>query len=173
MVPSFRVEINALYPQRCRPKTHGCVTVDHKKEFGSANSSEMVAALSAENIMLKQELDRYYRKVSKLQKVRHHVSYRRACRFKGGISLCSISQVEDEVCKVHGAHEELVKSAERREKLERAVRVRLDLEIKRLQENNKRLKRKFHFLFSSPSPPLPYLPCVLFPQSNWTLLFLN
>ncbi|CAM1312149.1 AMOTL1 (predicted) [Pycnogonum litorale] len=101
---------------RNRPETRGFCSLEEDNEYIHHGATHMVEALSAENIVLKEELDHYYMKVSKLRKV------------------------ENEVVKVHSAHEELVRSSEKREKLERAVRMRLELEIKRLQENNKRLK---------------------------------
>ncbi|KAG1687338.1 Activating molecule in BECN1-regulated autophagy protein 1 [Nymphon striatum] len=99
-----------------RPKTRGCVTVRQSNEYEPETAEEMFEALSAENIVLKEKLGQYYKKVSTLQRV------------------------EGEVHKVHNAHEELVKSSEKRERLERAVRMRFEIELKRLQANNKGLK---------------------------------
>ena len=43
---------------------------------------------------------------------------------------------------IYRVHEELVQSCERREKLERAARTRLQSEVQRLQELNKALKEE-------------------------------
>ena len=43
---------------------------------------------------------------------------------------------------MYRVHEELVQSCERREKLERAARTRLQSEVQRLQELNKALKEE-------------------------------
>lgn len=51
-------------------------------------------------------------------------------------------QLEEEVEKVRTAHEELVASCERRERLERAARVRLQSDSRRLHEHNRALKQQ-------------------------------
>uniref|UniRef100_A0A8D9EY02 Angiomotin n=1 Tax=Cacopsylla melanoneura TaxID=428564 RepID=A0A8D9EY02_9HEMI len=98
----------------------------HKGEAGQslgASSSrkeqrymQMIERLMQENSGLKLELEACYQRVSKSQKL------------------------EQEVGKVHRAHEDLVESCERRERLERAARVRLQGEVRRLQEANRSLQ---------------------------------
>ncbi|XP_015917379.1 angiomotin isoform X2 [Parasteatoda tepidariorum] len=95
-----------------RPDLHGRVCLDSD----AMHASQMIELLSAENTTLKTELDLYYKKVSKLQKF------------------------EMEIQKVHKAYEDLVHSSEKREKLERTIRSRLEMEIGRLQEQNKELR---------------------------------
>lgn len=51
-----------------------------------------------------------------------------------------------EIQKVHKAYEDLVHSSEKRERLERSMRSRLEIEIRRLQEHNKELRGNI-FLF--------------------------
>ena len=57
-----------------------------------------------------------------------------------------IAQLEHEVLKVHRAHEELVQTCDRRERLEKAARVRLQTECRRLQEINRTLREQVEFL---------------------------
>lgn len=45
-----------------------------------------------------------------------------------------------ELQKVHTAHEDLMKSSEKKEKLERAIRYKLEIEIKSARDENKSLK---------------------------------
>jgi len=45
-----------------------------------------------------------------------------------------------EIQKVHQSHEELMRSSEKKEKLERAIRYKMEIDAKRLQEQNKLLK---------------------------------
>lgn len=75
--------------------------------------------LRIENIYLKKKLDECVKKIAKLQKF------------------------ETEIQKVHQIeqmYEELMLSAEKKEKLERAARYKLEIEIKRLHQQNKQLK---------------------------------
>lgn len=51
-------------------------------------------------------------------------------------------QLEEEVANIYRVHEELVQSCERREKLERAARTRLQSDLQRYQELNKSLKEE-------------------------------
>ncbi|KAL4711684.1 hypothetical protein ACJJTC_003451 [Scirpophaga incertulas] len=60
--------------------------------------------------------------------------------------LAKTSKLEEEVEKVRTAHEELVRSCERRERLERAARVRLQADCRRLQELNRALKQQVDLL---------------------------
>uniref|UniRef100_T1KEX7 Angiomotin C-terminal domain-containing protein n=1 Tax=Tetranychus urticae TaxID=32264 RepID=T1KEX7_TETUR len=62
------------------------------------------------------ELENYSRKISKLQKL------------------------ECELQKVHQAHEDLIRSSDRKEKLEKAMRFKLEIEIKNLREEIKNLR---------------------------------
>ncbi len=52
-----------------RPETHGRVAVSVDSEVAAIQANQMIELLSAENTALKTELDLYYKKVSKLQKV--------------------------------------------------------------------------------------------------------
>ncbi|XP_022248541.1 uncharacterized protein LOC106465007 [Limulus polyphemus] len=99
-----------------RPKTRGRATVEVDSEHFPSQAAQLIDLLSHENDALKSELGMYYKKVSKLQKF------------------------ELEIQKVHQSHEELVRSSEKREKLERAIRTHLEMEIRRQQENNRELK---------------------------------
>ncbi|KAI5750436.1 hypothetical protein M8J76_015574 [Diaphorina citri] len=84
---------------------------------------QMIERLMQENSGLKMELEACYQRVSKSQKLEQEVG-----------------KLEQEVGKVHRAHEDLVESCERRERLERAARVRLQGEVRRLQEANRSLQ---------------------------------
>lgn len=55
-------------------------------------------------------------------------------------------QLEQEILKVHKAHEELVQSCERRERLERAARARLQGDCRRYQELNRALREQVDLL---------------------------
>lgn len=55
-------------------------------------------------------------------------------------------QLEQEIMKVHKAHEELVQSCERRERLERAARARLQGDCRRYQEINRALREQVDLL---------------------------
>lgn len=91
----------------------------------------MVQIVIQENSALKLELERCYNKVSKSQKLEH------------------------EIAKVHRAHEELAASCERREKLERAARLRLQNDCRRLTELNRALRDQIDLLSTrTDSPPI-------------------
>ncbi|XP_074104558.1 uncharacterized protein LOC141531003 isoform X2 [Cotesia typhae] len=93
--------------------------------------SEMFQIIIQENSALKLELERCYSKVAKSQKL------------------------EQEISKVHRAHEELAASCERREKLERAARLRLQNDCRRLTELNRALRDQIDLLSSrSDNPPI-------------------
>lgn len=51
-------------------------------------------------------------------------------------------QFEQGIQQVHQSHEELIRSADKKEKLERAVRYKLEIELRRLQAQNKDLKEQ-------------------------------
>lgn len=91
----------------------------------------MVQIVIQENSALKLELERCYNKVAKSQKL------------------------EQEIAKVHRAHEELAASCERREKLERAARLRLQSDCRRLTELNRALRDQIDLLSSrTDTPPI-------------------
>ncbi|XP_049546896.1 uncharacterized protein LOC125957910 [Anopheles darlingi] len=74
---------------------------------------EELEALVKENHVLKQQLNNCYLKVAKSQKL------------------------EQEIANIYRVHEELVQSCDRRERLERAARTRLQQDCRRLQELNR------------------------------------
>lgn len=91
----------------------------------------MIQIVIQENSALKLELERCYNKVAKSQKL------------------------EQEIAKVHRAHEELAASSERREKLERAARLRLQNDCRRLTELNRALRDQIDLLSArTDSPPI-------------------
>lgn len=90
----------------------------------------MIQIIIQENSTLKLELERCYKKVSKTQKL------------------------EQEVLKIHRAQEELVASCERREKLERAARLRLQNDNRRLAELNRALRDQIDLLSSRTESPV-------------------
>lgn len=71
---------------------------------------------------------------------------------------------------VQWVHEELVKSCERREKLERAARTRLQSELQRYQEMNKALREEVDLLQSQLLTPTDHQIIIaqLFQQSKWS-----
>lgn len=94
-------------------------------------SSEMIQIVIQENSVLKLELERCYNKVAKTQKL------------------------EQEIAKVHRVHEELAASCERREKLERAARMKLQNECRRLTELNRAYRDQIDLLsVRTDSPPI-------------------
>ncbi|CAH1781084.1 unnamed protein product [Owenia fusiformis] len=82
----------------------------------AVRASKMVEMLSSENKMLREELETYYSKITKLQKF------------------------ELEIQKAQENYDMLVKSSEKRENLEKAMRCKLDNDIKKIQDNNRDLK---------------------------------
>ncbi|KAI4460309.1 angiomotin [Holotrichia oblita] len=108
-----------------RPKTKGREEYEvAKDEVENWVSSDMVDMLMQENTALKLELNNCYQRVAKTQKL------------------------EQEVLKVHRAHEELVQTCDRRERLEKAARVRLQNENRRLQDQNRTLREQIDFFHS-------------------------
>ncbi|XP_051823804.1 angiomotin isoform X2 [Antechinus flavipes] len=81
-------------------------------------AQQMVEVLSDENRSLRQELDTYYDKVTKLQKL------------------------ETEIQRVSEAYENLVKTSSKRETLEKAMRNKLEGEIRRLHDFNRDLRER-------------------------------
>jgi len=91
----------------------------------------MIQIVIQENSVLKLELERCYNKVAKTQKL------------------------EQEIAKVHRVHEELAASCERREKLERAARMKLQNECRRLTELNRAYRDQIDLLsVRTDSPPI-------------------
>ncbi|XP_077987370.1 uncharacterized protein LOC144441974 isoform X2 [Glandiceps talaboti] len=88
--------------------------LDH--EAIANRATQMVEILSEENYSLRQELEIYYQKVSKLQKF------------------------EQDVKKVENAYDQLVTSTAKREHLEKAMRAKLESEFRKTQEKNKELR---------------------------------
>ncbi|CAG9854916.1 unnamed protein product [Phyllotreta striolata] len=105
-----------------RPPTKGREETESNGEIWP--SGEMVEILIKENSALKQELDHLYQKVERTQRLEH------------------------EILKVHKGHEELVQSCERRERLERAARTRLQSDCLRYQEVNRALREQVEMLSS-------------------------
>lgn len=62
------------------------------------------------------------------------------------LKVAKARKLEYEVIKVYRAHEDLVKTCERREKLERLARLKLQTEIARLQETNRSLREQLDFI---------------------------
>uniref|UniRef100_A0A8C5KEC6 Angiomotin C-terminal domain-containing protein n=1 Tax=Jaculus jaculus TaxID=51337 RepID=A0A8C5KEC6_JACJA len=83
-----------------------------------SRAQQMVEILSDENRNLRQELDGCYEKVARLQKV------------------------ETEIQRVSEAYENLVKSSSKREALEKAMRNKLEGEIRRMHDFNRDLRER-------------------------------
>ncbi|XP_030064622.1 angiomotin isoform X1 [Microcaecilia unicolor] len=83
-----------------------------------SRAQQMVEILSEENRSLRQELDGCYEKVTRLQKL------------------------ETEIQQVSEAYENLVKSSSKRETLEKAMRNKLEGEIRRLHDFNRDLRER-------------------------------
>ncbi|XP_033759809.1 angiomotin-like isoform X1 [Pecten maximus] len=88
-------------------------------ELNPLRTTDMVEILTEENKRLREDLNIYCKKVSKLQKF------------------------EMEIQKVHEAYESLVQSSQKREKLEKMMKKRLEEQIRKLLSQNKTLKEKF------------------------------
>lgn len=82
----------------------------------ATRATQMVERLSEENRALRQELKVYYKKVSKLEKV------------------------ERDIQKVNDAYEMLARHSQKRENLEKLMRLKLDAEITRLTETNQQIQ---------------------------------
>lgn len=105
-----------------RPPTKGREENELKREEEVWPSAEMVEILIKENSALKHELENCYQRVEKTHKL------------------------EQEIYKVHRAHEELVQSCDRRERLERAARARLQADCRRYQDLNRALREQVDLL---------------------------
>ncbi|XP_049821497.1 angiomotin-like protein 1 isoform X2 [Aethina tumida] len=104
-----------------RPPTKGREESDSKSEE-VWSSADMVEILIQENSALKNELEKCYQTVEKTQKLEH------------------------EIQKVYKTQEELVQSSDRRERLERAARSRLQADNRRYQEQNRALREQVDLL---------------------------
>ncbi|XP_030749777.1 angiomotin-like protein 1 isoform X2 [Sitophilus oryzae] len=104
-----------------RPPTKGREENESKGEE-VWSSREMVEILIKENSALKHELENCYQRIERTNKL------------------------EQEIFKVHKAHEELVQSCERRERLERAARSRLQADCRRYQDFNRALREQVDLL---------------------------
>jgi len=82
----------------------------------AVKATQMVEKLSEDNRSLRCQLENNVKKVSKLQKF------------------------EAEIQKVHSGYDALVKHSHKREKLEEMMRLRMDIELRKLKETNKELK---------------------------------
>lgn len=105
------------------------------------NEDDAVESLVKENALLKQQLENCFLKVAKTQKV---LCLRLRWSVFGYVSKrtfsCFGSQLEEEVTNIYRVHEELKQTCERREKLERAARMRLQSDLQRVQELNSVMK---------------------------------
>lgn len=108
------------------------------------NEIDDLEAIVKENLLLKQQLHACFMKVSKTQKL------------------------EEEVSNIYCVHEELKQTCERREKLERAARMRLQSDLQRVQELNRVMKDQMDILQSQLLAPSEHqlLIAQLFTQSN-------
>ncbi|XP_063967023.1 angiomotin-like protein 1, partial [Lytechinus pictus] len=103
----------APHPSPASQASQANFELDH--EAIASRATHMVEILSDENGALRQELETYYQKVAKLQKF------------------------EQEIHKVQMEHEKLIESTHKREHLEKLVRAKLEVEVKKLQERNRDL----------------------------------
>ncbi|KAJ6633005.1 Angiomotin-like protein 1, partial [Pseudolycoriella hygida] len=90
---------------------------------------EAMETILKENQLLKQQLHSCYMKVAKTQKL------------------------EEEVANIYRVHDELKQTCERREKLERAARMRLQSDLQRVQELNRVMKDQVDILQTQLSAP--------------------
>lgn len=123
-------------------------------------------SLVKENQLLKQQLQNYYLKVAKTQKVNSW--FVRVPRPSNQYSFVCIFQLEEEVTNIYRVHEELKQTCERREKLERAARMRLQSDLQRVQELNCVMKDQVDILQSQLLAPSEHqiLIAQLFTQSK-------
>ncbi|XP_070538827.1 angiomotin-like [Ptychodera flava] len=98
--------------ERSSSDSDGAYEDEFDHEAIANRATQMVDILSEENAALRQELECYYQKVSKLQKF------------------------EQDIQKVQKSYEQLVKSTTKREHLEKVMRSKLESEFKRTQEKN-------------------------------------
>ncbi|XP_074599125.1 26S proteasome non-ATPase regulatory subunit 5 [Brevipalpus obovatus] len=111
-------DLNMVFKNNLHLNTHRYPSSYHSliNDCSPNAQQNMIDLLRAENLSLRNELENCSRKVSRLQKL------------------------EMELQKVHTAHEDLMKSSEKKEKLERAIRYKLEIEIKSARDENKSLK---------------------------------
>lgn len=93
--------------------------------------------LLAENATLRSQLEHCLRKVKNLQNVSFTLQVTIVLIYSFSIQF---HQFEMEIQKVHQSHEELIKSSDKKEKLELALRHKLEIQNRRLQEENRCLK---------------------------------
>lgn len=128
---------------------------------------EAMETILKENQLLKQQLHSCYMKVAKTQKVKiliplsaqhTHISRPISPHFK----------LEEEVANIYRVHDELKQTCERREKLERAARMRLQSDLQRVQELNRVMKDQVDILQTQLSAPSEHqlLIAQLFTQSE-------
>lgn len=84
-----------------------------------------------------------------------------------------VKQLEEEVTNIYRAHDELKQTCERREKLERAARMRLQSDLQRVQELNAVMKDQVDILQSQLLAPTEHqiLIAQLFTQSKISINF--
>ncbi|XP_017782516.1 PREDICTED: angiomotin-like isoform X2 [Nicrophorus vespilloides] len=104
-----------------RPRTKGRVESTTERDWQTV---EMVELIMKENGALKMELEQCYQRVAKTE------------------------LLEQEVVKIHRSHDELVQLSERRERLEKMARQRLQTECRKLQDHNKALREQLGLLTS-------------------------
>lgn len=112
---------------------------DHQQSSGSSTVNTInndIEILAMENLKLREQLNECLMKVAKSQKVGLNINLIILFLIKINIQF----QLEQEVSHLIGVHEELVQSCERRERLERTARTRLQSDCRRFQEMNKSLK---------------------------------
>ncbi|CAG0916085.1 unnamed protein product [Notodromas monacha] len=106
--PPFSAALSRSQPDLTKVPTPG-KTAEISSDAATSDSKEILDILCQENTALRAELEAYHKKVARLQKF------------------------EEELAKVHTAHEALVESSDRRENLEKTARQKLQAEVRRLQ----------------------------------------
>lgn len=142
---------------------------------------EAMETILKENQLLKQQLHSCYMKVAKTQKVREfecpatvttkvdntvtEETLLSTFKLKTKFSF----QLEEEVANIYRVHDELKQTCERREKLERAARMRLQSDLQRVQELNRVMKDQVDILQTQLSAPSEHqlLIAQLFTQSKF------
>jgi len=94
-------------------------------ETGTWSTPELVDAILEENFALRQQVQNHKDNIAKLQKF------------------------EEELNAVNAAHQGLVRSSERKETLERSARLRLESELRRVQQVNAALRHQIDMLSAS------------------------
>lgn len=119
-----------------------------------------------ENQLLKQQLHSCYMKVAKTQKVK--IGNLKVPLSEPMSTSYFSQQLEEEVANIYRVHDELKQTCERREKLERAARMRLQSDLQRVQELNRVMKDQVDILQTQLSAPSEHqlLIAQLFTQSK-------